>query len=52
MWDLILSYVVIRGGGVDNVQENDNSVGYVNSSGDGCDFGHDNGGGEKEWWLL
>ena len=38
----------MRGGGVDNVQENDNSVGYVNSSGDGCDCGHDNGGGEKE----
>ena len=43
---MILSYVMIRGtGGVDNVQENDNSVGHVNSGGDGCDFGHDNGGG-------
>ena len=31
-----------------NVQENDNNVGYVNSGGDGCDFGHDNGSGEKE----
>ena len=39
---------MMRGGGLDNVQENDNSVGYVNSGGDGCDFGHDNGGGEKE----
>ena len=33
----------MRGGGVDNVRENDNSVGYVNSGGDGCDFGQDNG---------
>ena len=52
MWNLILSYVVIRGGGVDNVQDNVNNVGYVNSDGDGCDFGHDNGSGEKEWYLL
>jgi len=39
----------MRGGGVDNVQENDNNVGYVKSGGGGggCDFGHDNGG-EKE----
>ena len=43
MWNLILSYVVIRGGGVDNIQENDNS------GGDDCGFGRDNGGGEKEW---
>ena len=52
MWNLILSYVVIRGGGVDNVQDNVNNVGYVNSSGDGCDFGHDIASGEKEWYLL
>ena len=24
------------------------TFGYVNSGGDGCDFGHDNGSGEKE----
>ena len=27
---------MIRGGGVDNVQENENSLGHVNSGGDGC----------------
>ena len=42
----------MRGGGVDNIQENDHSIGYVNSSGDGCDFGRDNGGGEKEMMVF